>query len=142
MNTFTLDLNVRTEVGLSPATTTGAGDVDGSAIDTRGWAWALVAIQFGAVSDTSTCVIQFQDSDTTTGGDFADVTDAAYTCVANADDNLVKSFLVRLHGRKRYGRVQATVGGTSISVVRAVQVILLGSCDTEHLAENVASVIL
>jgi len=137
MNLKSLDLNVRTEVGLAPATTTSAGTVDGSAIDTRGWHWALITAQFGAISDTSTCVIGYEHSDTTTSGDFSDVTGADYTVVATADDNLIRSILVRLHGRKRYGRVTATVGGTSISVVRAVQVHLYGSVDTENVASNI-----
>lgn len=91
---------------------------NGAAVDTRGFEYAVIPLQFGAVADTAVLTVKVQESDVS-GSGFADVPDAVYTVTEASDDNTVKPFEVRLHGRKRYLRIVTTYGGSGAYTLTA-----------------------
>ena len=70
-----------------------------------------MTLQHGAVVDGGNLAVKVQESDTTTDGDFADITDAAFANVAGGAPVTSGVYVGRLNlaGRKRYLRVVATV---------------------------------
>lgn len=96
-----------------------ADAVNGSAIDLKGFDSALVVVNTGTISGDGDFSFKLQESDTTTGGDFADV-DAA-DVLGEAPATLAANSAYRLgyigSKRKRYIRVAITKeGGTSIQL--------------------------
>lgn len=87
-----------------------AGTVNGSAIDRVGFEEALVVVNSGANGTGGTVDIKVQEADTTTSGDFTDVTGANFTQITESNDNNVYAGRLNLIGRKRYLRVVAMVG--------------------------------
>ena len=106
---FSLHQFVKALVGL-PADNHAAGTVNGPAIDRIGFEEALLAVNSGANGTGGTVDIKVQEADTTTSGDFTDVTGAAFTRITESNDNTVYAGRLNLVGRKRYLRVVAVVG--------------------------------
>ncbi len=114
---------------IAPQTITADADgtsVSGAAVDCRGFEEAQVVLHHGAVVDGATLAAKVQESDTTTDGDFADITDAAFADVAGGAAVLSGIYQGRLNlvGRKRYLRVVATVTGNTKTAEVAASVVL------------------
>lgn len=118
----------RFNFGIAILTTgTAATDTFSGAIDTMGYEYALVLIGTGTVgADTTT--IKLYDC-ATSGGTYAAITGAS-TTVVNADDNIVKWGVVRLHGKNRYIKVvhNSATGGVTSNI--QAHVILANAKDT------------
>ena len=91
---------------------------NGTSVDTLGFEYAVIPLQFGALADTAVLTVKVQESDVS-GSGFADVTGAVYTVTEASDDGTIKPMEVRLHGRKRYLRVVTTYGGTGTYTLTA-----------------------
>lgn len=85
-------------------------DINGTGVDARGFAQALVIMDLGDLTDAGTLAIKLQESDD--NSTFTDITGAAYTVATNADDGLVKLGSVRLHKKGRYLRAVGDGDGT------------------------------
>lgn len=109
-------LNTKVIPALNPVTEQGAA-VKGLAIDRTGSLSGIVSVGVGAVSGTPTSFSvagKLQHSDTTTDGDFADVTGYTLTALTAINTNTFKGF--NLNGLKKYIRVVITptfVDGTT-----------------------------
>lgn len=93
-----------------------AGNVTGEIVDTRDFDSATVVWTAGAIVASGNVTLKLQHSDTTTGGDFADVTsdDLAGAFPAALLTNTVG--VVGYRGPRRYLRVMATLNsGTSVA---------------------------
>lgn len=94
-----------------------AGTVNGGAIDTDGYDEAAFVVNVGTIVNTNsdtTLDVKVQECDTS-GGTYADITDAAITQLAYTDDDVIATINVRLGGRanrKRYVRAVGVVAGT------------------------------
>ena len=98
-----------------PAVKTAAEN--GTTIDLQGFGSALFSINTGAVVADGDFGVKLQESDTTTSGDFTDVT--AGDILGDVDATLEASSTYDLGytGRKRYVRLAVTkAGGTSIAI--------------------------
>lgn len=100
----------------NPVTET-ATAIKGTAIDRTGFLSAIVTVGVGAVSgtpDSFSVASKLQESDTTTDGDFTDVTGATLTSLTAINTNTYKGF--DLVGLKKYVRIVVTptlTGGTN-----------------------------
>lgn len=86
----------------------------GTAFDTAGYQGQMaVILEAGAATagTNPTLDVKIQHSDTTTSGDFSDITGAAFAQVTNAASQQIK--LLDRNKTKRYIRVIGTLGGTS-----------------------------
>jgi len=105
---FSMHQFVKAVVGIV-ADNHAAGTVNGPAIDRKGFEEALVVVNSGTNGTGGTVDIKIQESDAS-GSGFADITDAAFAQITEANDNTVYVGRLNLVGRKRYLRVVATVG--------------------------------
>lgn len=106
-----------------------AATLKGSTVDLAGYGSALMVVNTGAIASDGDYSIAMQHSDTTTDGDFANVT--AADLLGDLPDSLEASSVYRQAyiGKKRYVRAVITKdSGTSIA---AGAVFVLGS---PHLA--------
>ncbi len=89
----------------------------GSAVDIQDYEGvALAVLNSGAASagTTPTLDVKVQHSDTTTSGDFADVTGATFTQVTEVAGTAgVQVLKLNVSNLKRYIRVIGTIGGTA-----------------------------
>lgn len=89
----------------------------GSAVDLLAYeGQAKIILNAGAATAGSspTLDVKIQHSDTTTSGDFADVSGAAFTQVTDVSGTAgVQTLDVNVSALKRYLRVIGTIGGTS-----------------------------
>jgi hypothetical protein len=102
-----------------------AATLKGSTVDLAGYGSALMVVNTGAIASDGDYSIAMQHSDTTTDGDFANVT--AADLLGDLPDSLEASSVYRQGyiGKKRYVRAVITkAGGTSIA---AGAVFVLGS---------------
>lgn len=107
---------------LAPAVVTAT--TKGSHVDLRGYGSALLLINTGAIAGDGDYSIAIQHSDTTTDGDFVDVTAADLLGTLPASLEADKAYRQGYIGRKRYVRAVITkTGGTSIA---ACAVFVLG----------------
>jgi len=98
-----------------------AASVTGEIVDTRGFDSAMVLVQTGAIVGAGDFTPTLQHSDTTTGGDFADV--EAADLLGEFPVILTANGVTRVGyaGPKRYLRVVLTMnGGTSIAASASV----------------------
>ncbi|HEV7455918.1 MAG TPA: hypothetical protein VGN96_04015 [Roseococcus sp.] len=98
-----------------------ASTVTGEVVDTRGFDSAMVAVAVGAVASSGNVTLKLQHSDTTTGGDFTDVT--AADLVGAFPAALVQNSVLEVGyiGPRRYLRVFGTLNsGTSVAYSAAV----------------------
>jgi hypothetical protein len=112
MRDLARNLAVRESVRPSIATSTVTGEI----VDTRDFESAMVAITVGAVAGSGNQTPKLQHSDTTTGGDFTDVTaaDLQGSFPSVLAQNTV--YKVGYVGPKRYLRVVITHNsGTSVA---------------------------
>lgn len=99
---------------LAPAVVTAT--TKGSHVDLQGYGSALLLINTGAVVGDGDYSIAIQHSDTTTDGDFADVTAADLLGTLPASLEADMAYQQGYIGRKRYVRAVITkTGGTSIA---------------------------
>ena len=119
--------NIKSAIGIDPQSITGAAapgtEVKGPAIDRKGFEEALVTLQHGACSEGGTLQCKVQESNTTTDGDFADITGAAFAdlVIGAGVTSGVYAGRLNLAGRKRYIRVVTTlVGATETALVSAL----------------------
>jgi hypothetical protein len=104
-----------------------------AAIDRLGFGSVKAVFAQGTASGSPTgqsCACKLQESDTTTAGDFTDVSGATFTTLTANDTNSIKTFDLR--PLKRYIRFVATpdfTGGTSPATQISV-VAVLGAADT------------
>ena len=92
-----------------------AGTHNGGAIDTAGFHEALFCLNAGANGGSGTVDVHVEESAASDSG-FADVTDAVFTQVTEANDNGIYAGRVRITpSRKRY--------------LRAVAVVAVAACD-------------
>jgi len=109
--------DIKSVIGIDPQEITGAvapgTAIEGPAVDRQGFEEALVNFQHGACSEGGTLSCKVQESDTSTDGDFADITGAAFANVAGGALVTSGGYVGRLNlaGRKRYIRVVATLVG-------------------------------
>lgn len=100
---------------VAPAVLT--GNNTGSAIDLQGFESATLVVNTGAIAGSGAFSIKLQESDTTSAGDFADVSndDLIGALPASlAADSIVKQGYI---GHKRYLRTVVTrASGTSIAL--------------------------
>jgi len=98
-----------------------ADSVTGEIVDTRGFDSAMVLVQTGAIAGAGDFTPKLQHSDTTTGGDFADVESA--DLLGKFPAILTANGVTRVGyaGPKRYLRAVLTKnGGTSIAASASV----------------------
>jgi hypothetical protein len=97
---------------LKPATYTAALG-DGTAIDGRGFQYAIFIVSAGAVAGSGAAVVQIESS-ATSGGTYTDVTGAVVTADTDGE---VLTIAVRLDGTSGWVRTKdATSSGTSIDL--------------------------
>ena len=97
---------------LKPATYTGALG-DGTAIDGRGFQYAVFIVSAGTIAGSGTAVVQIESS-ATSGGTYTDVTGAVVTADTDGE---VLTIAVRLDGTSGWVRTKnATSTGTSIDL--------------------------
>lgn len=93
-----------------------AATLKGSAVDTRGFGSALMAVTTGAVAGSGDYSLTMQHSDTTTDGDFSNVAAADLLGVVPATLEDSKTYRQGYIGKKRYVRAVITKNsGTSIA---------------------------
>lgn len=106
--------NIGVKLALSPAVQ--AATIKGNAIDTAGFNSVAIVVNSGAIVSAGDFTATLQHSDTTTDGDFTNVTAADQTGSFGATlaaDSAVKAGYI---GSKRYCRVVLTKNsGTSIA---------------------------
>lgn len=115
-------------IGVTPRAPTASGTaIKGTALDRTGFDSCTLALQTGATSgtpDSFSVAAKLQHSDTTTDGDFTDITGAAVTPITAA--NAIASVDVNLAGVKKYIRAVVTptyVGGTTPSVLLSAAIV-------------------
>jgi hypothetical protein len=117
----TLSEGLKAVVGVVPDAH-GAGTVNGAAIDTLGFNRALIIVNSGTNEATGTLDVKVQHC-ATSGGTYADITDAVFTQITTANDNTIYVGEVKIgavNSVNRYIRVVAVIGtasGDSGSVV-------------------------
>lgn len=80
----------------------------------EGAAKILLNASAASAGTTPTLNVKLQHSDTTTSGDFTDVTGAAFTQVTDVAGTAgLQELLVNVSNLKRYLRVIGTIGGTT-----------------------------
>ena len=99
----------------------------GSAVDMQGYAHGrrrlkgiVVCLPTGADAN-ETCDVKLQESDTTTSGDFADITGATFTQILQPGG--AKSEEISFTLKKRYIRAIATLAGTTPTFTLGVGVL-------------------
>jgi hypothetical protein len=100
----------------------GAGNVEGVAVDTKGFKDALVVFNCGAVKTGGTAAVHIEESDdgSTNWGDIAG---AAFAGITSSNDIAMYQGRVRITPtRKRYLRAYAVIGTAAVSL--AVSIIL------------------
>jgi len=114
-----------TKVAASLVPAVQSATLKGSTVDLQGFGSALMMVNTGAIASDGDYTLAMQHSDTTTDGDFANVT--AADLLSALPDTLEASTVYRQAyiGKKRYVRAVITKnGGTSIA---AGAVFVLGS---------------
>lgn len=131
---------IKTAIGVVPANRE-AGEVKGSAIDRLGFnSCVLVGVTGALESNPSvhSTTVKLQHSDTTTDGDFSDVTGGGVTAIAAV--NTAKRKSINLKPLKRYVRAVLTVGeftgGTTPKINCAALVLLGGAVETPAQADD------
>ncbi len=116
-----MDVNGVTNAFNVATSQTATATVTGSAIDTTGYQGSLKLILNSAAGTgtTPTLDVKVQTSDTTTSGDFADVTGLAFTQVTDATDSF-QQMQVEKGAIKKYIRVIATIAGATPSFAFSV----------------------
>ncbi len=110
------DIYSNTGLALALAPAVQAAAVNGSAVDLKDFASALVVVNTGAIVGAGDFGVKLQHSDTSTSGDFIDV--PAEDVKGNAPATLAadSSYKLGYIGSKRFIRVSLTkTGGTSIA---------------------------
>lgn len=110
------DIYSNTGLALALAPAVQAAAVNGSAVDLKDFASALVVVNTGAIVGAGDFGVKLQHSDTSTSGDFVDV--PADDVKSNAPATLAadSSYKLGYIGSKRFVRVSLTkTGGTSIA---------------------------
>lgn len=106
--------NIGVKNALSPAVQ--AATIKGTAIDTAGFNSVAIVVNSGAIVSAGDFTAALQHSDTTTDGDFVDVTAADQTGSFGASLAADASVKAGYIGNKRYVRVVLTKNsGTSIA---------------------------
>lgn len=120
------------DVGITPRAPTASGTaIKGSAIDRTGFDSCVLVVQTGQDSgtpDSFSVAGKLQHSDTTTDGDFTDLTGAAIAAITTED--ALAEVDVNLADAKQYVRAVVTptyVGGTTPSVLLSAAVIKGGA---------------
>lgn len=114
-----------TKIAASLVPAVQAATLKGSTVDTQGFGSALMVVNTGAVVGSGDYGLAIQHSDTTTDGDFANVTAADLLGAIPATLEDSKVYRQGYIGKKRYVRAVITKnGGTSIA---AGAVFVLGS---------------
>lgn len=124
---------VKTEVGLKPTNSAASATNKGAAIDRLGFLSAVIACAVGAAAggpSAQSAIFKLQESDTTTDGDFVDVSGKALA--AMTADNASGYIDVNLQGLKRYIRVVCTVAltGGSTPTLPVAATVILGGADS------------
>jgi hypothetical protein len=98
-----------------------AASVTGEQVDMRGFDSAMVAVAAGAVAGSGNVTVKLQHSNTTTSGDFVDVTADDLTGAFPAALTANSVVKVGYRGSRRYLRVFGTLNsGTSVAYSAAV----------------------
>lgn len=106
--------NIGVALALSPAVQ--AATIKGNTIDLKGFDAATLVINTGAIASAGDYTAKLQESDTTTDGDFTDVTAVGLIGALPASLTADGSFKQGYIGFKRYIRVVVTKNsGTSIA---------------------------
>lgn len=92
---------------------TTADPVKGDAVATNGYGGVLAICNLEAIGASATADFKLQESDTTTDGDFTDITGAAAVQFGATDDN--KTALLDVLPRKKYIRAVHTPGGAGVA---------------------------
>lgn len=124
---------VKTEVGLKPTNSAASATNKGAAIDRLGFLSAVIACAIGSAAGSPSAIsatYKLQESDTTTDGDFTDVSGAALAAMtANDSSGYIDA---NLQGLKRYIRVVCTVAltGGSTPTLPVAATVILGGADS------------
>lgn len=93
-----------------------AATLKGTAVDTQGFATALLIVNTGAIVGDGDYTVAMQHSDTTTDGDFANVAADDLLGALPGTLEASKAYRQAYTGKKRYLRAVITkTGGTSIA---------------------------
>ena len=108
---------------------------DGTAIDGRGFQYAVFIVSTGTLAGVGTAVVQIESS-ATSAGTYADVTGAVVTADTDGE---VLTVAVRLDGASRYVRTKdALSGGTSIDL--GVTCVLTNAINSANYASTTVTV--
>jgi len=100
----------------------GTGNVEGIAVDTKGFKDALIVFNCGAVETGGTAAVHIEESDNGSTN-WTDIASAAFTGITLSNDKAMYQGRVRITPtRKRYLRAYAVIGTAAVSL--AVSIIL------------------
>lgn len=107
--------NISAQLAIAPEVL--SGNKTGNALDLSGCNRMAFVITTGAVAGSGSFTAKIQESDTTAGGDFADVPDKYVDSDASAPMEADAAYRIGYTGHKRYVRIVLTkASGTSIAV--------------------------
>jgi len=99
-------------------------------IPTAGFSYMDISLLVGVMTATGTIDLKFQES-ATLGGDYADITSAAFAQKLAATDG-AKIYTAEIDLRKRLGFIRAVCANATAASVVAVECILTGHARTER----------
>jgi hypothetical protein len=106
-------------LALPPISVAGGATATDTEVDTKGFDYAEFIIMSGLVGANGVSEITIQESDTSGSGE-ANITDATFTDLVDADDNKILCCFLDLRKRKRYLSLVLTNGATNASVMAAL----------------------
>ena len=121
---------IKCQGNVPPQSLSGTTAVNGAALDRQGYGSGVIIAQVGTAtgSPTSfTATVKLQESNTTTSGDFTDVSGVSFVLDANSETSELD---VDLAGLKQYIRVVITpafVDGSSPTVPACASIVLGGA---------------
>lgn len=117
-------------VALDPEDYAAAATVTGSAIDTRGWRWAIFDVIIGDAAGSGT--IQIEEDDNSGFSSGTDVTGASVAYTAASDDSVIR-IVIDCQQRERYLRIKEITNATGVTDLAALCTLYLAK-DTANSA--------
>lgn len=107
--------NLKVVQSIAPTATGLTTTTNGAGVDCRGYQYALVVVNVGAVTGTSpTMDVKIQQSSDDGSSDaYGDVTSATFTQITASNDDTVYVGELKCEELERYLRPVATIGGTT-----------------------------
>jgi hypothetical protein len=111
----------------SPQSVAGAGAIVSTALDTKGWRWAVITVSIGANTTTGAGSLPVQFS-ATSGGTYATPTGATFVLPAATDDYVIRG-VIDLQQMNRWLKLDGAAGAAN-TLLCGITVTLYGCDDT------------